>query len=268
MLPPQKKPRLDIDPTALRGTALTFSLRKRAVSLDDFDRFVHETRAALRSVSRAAASKPGRWVLTDLSYGSAVMSFAPVPGEIGPQFLETAVIEGFRAVERATAKPSYFPDRALFAIRRLSDLADDGTMEVSAPDGRVASLSAAAGRNVDMLLRPARRYFGSILGSLDVLSVHRAPFVTVYGDHGDVVRCFMSPDQIDEAKDLLGKRVLVVGEITTNRLGNMVSINVDNLYLAPRRNNKPLSETAGSMPDFTGGLSTEAYVSEMRGPRG
>lgn len=270
-MPPRRK-NLDVDPTALRNTALTFSLRKRAVSLDDFERFVHETRAALRSVSRAAASRPGDWVLTDLRYGSAIMSFAPTPSPDQPyardrdltQLVENAVIDGFLAVESATAKPSYFPDRALAAVRRLSDLAGDGTMEVTSPEGRKASLSAAASKNVDVLLRPARRYFGSILGNLDVLSVHRAPYVTVYGDHGDVVRCYMSPAQVDEAKDLLGDRVLAAGLITTNRFGNVVSIKVDDFYKAPRRTNRPLSETAGAIPDFTDGTSTEDYLTQMR----
>ncbi len=267
-----RRKNLIVDPTSLRNSALTFSLRKRAVTLDDFERFVHEIRATLRSVSRAAASRPGEWVLTDLSYGSAIMSFAPTPStdklnaldrELS-DLVENALIDGFRAVESATAKPSYFSDRALSAVRRLSNLAGEGTMEVTSPDGRKASLSAASSKNVDILLRPARRYFGSILGSLDVLSVHRDPYVTVFGDHGDVVRCYMSPGQVDEAKDLLGDRVLAAGLITTNKFGNVVSIKVQDLYLAPRRTNRPLSETAGAIPDFTNGKSTEDFLSQMR----
>lgn len=254
-----------VKPTTLRDSSFTFALEKSYVSLDDFEKFVHEIRATLRNVTKATAGSSGNWVLTDLRYGSAVLSFAPSPNLNGKRELMTsAVIEGFQAVELASGKPSYFSDRALKALRRLSVLSEDGAMTVRAPDGRRATLTATAEKNLDILLRPTRRYFGSVVGSLDILSVHTEPYVTIYGDLGDVARCYISAAHVDEAKDILGRRVIVSGLIRTNRLGNVVSIQAEELFEAPRRNNASPSKSAGAIPDFTGGLSTADYLTSIR----
>ena len=259
----KSRSRLEVEPKTLRSNALTFALRKSYVSLNDFERFVFEIRATLKSVSRATDGTDD-WVLTDLEYGSAVMSFAPASTKITKHDTVTAVIEGFKAIESASAKPSYFPDRALTALRRLSYLADDGQMTVTAPDGRMASLTANTGKTIDVLLRPVRRYFGSVLGSLDIVSVHKAPYITIYGDQGDIVRCYVDESLIPVAKDLLGSRVIVSGAINTNRLGNIVSIRGEELFESPRRNHTPPKETAGAIPEMTGDLSTLDYLTSLR----
>lgn len=261
-----QKPRPELDLQALREHALTFALRKNAVTIGEFERFVRDTKDVLKNVGRAASDVAPDWLLTDLRFGSAVMSFAPTALNDQSEGVESAILEGVRAVESASAKPLYFSERALSAVRRLGALAAGGVIDITGSQGKTASLTGVAVKNVDILLRPTRRYFGSVVGNLDVLSVHAKPFVTVYGDHGDVVRCFIDTALVEEtAIELLGKRVIVSGEIRTNRLGNMVSIRGEELVEAPTRHNRSPRGTAGSIPDFTGGVSIAEFLSEIRG---
>ncbi len=268
-----KRSRDEIDPMTLRRQALTFALRKKAVSIDEFERFVRETKALLKNVSRARLEIGAEWVLTDLKFSSAVMAYAPTLQDrdraSDQQLYERAhdvewsIVDGIRAVEEATAKPPYFSERALSGLRRLSLLGDGAGISISAPNGPAVILTRSAADHIDVLLRPARKYYGSIVGDLDVVSVHKSPYVTVYGDHGDVVRCFLSQQMIDDAKDLLGDRVVVAGEITSNRFGNVVSIRGEELYEAPRRHSRPPSQTGGLIPDITGDYSISEYLDSL-----
>lgn len=79
-------------------------------------------------------------------------------------------------------------------------------------------------------LRPGGRPFedsGSIEGSLDILSVHGRESATVYDEKsGKAVPCRLTAGQIEEAKELLGKRVIMRGVIRYERAQPHEIVNV------------------------------------------
>lgn len=99
-----------------------------------------------------------------------------------------------------------------------------------------------------------------MIGNLDVVSVHRGQKITIYADSGDVARCYLPPGLLPDALEYLGQRVVVTGEIAANRLGQIVSVKVDEFFRAPVRVRKEVSAFFGAVPSITGGLSIPVYL--------
>jgi hypothetical protein len=83
-----------------------------------------------------------------------------------------------------------------------------------------------------------------------------------------LVKCYFTPEQYAAAVELLTEReavVFVEGETTQDTAKNQVtSIQVASFRLAPEFSLDALRAWAGSFPDFTGSLSTEAHLDLIR----
>jgi hypothetical protein len=110
----------------------------------------------------------------------------------------------------------------------------------------------------------------SVDGKLDLISVRGRPYFSIE-EHGTGkrIRCILSEDLFDRAKDSLGRRVVVDGTMRFTRNGEpWMLTNITSLWSRPDEKRK-LEELQGLIPDFIEGESAEDYVHNMRGePRG
>lgn len=244
----------------LRSVSLRVSHHRKALSFDDFDRFVRYTRRLLGEVSYAVTGSYGDWVITDLAFGSATLATAPVGLNERGSYVEDLVVSGLHQIEDGSAKPAFFSESALRYARILGNLAADDGIELTLPSQRSVQFTRKAVGHVTDLLAPRRHYFGSVTGNLDVVSVHRGKRITVYADSGDVARCHLPAELLPDALEYLGQRVVVSGEVAANRLGQVISVKADEFFRAPIRVSKQVSAFFGAIPSITGGLSIPAYL--------
>ena len=105
--------------------------------------------------------------------------------------------------------------------------------------------------------------YGTVVGSLDSISVHRGKEFRVWDENiKRPVRCRFDLRQEARAKDLLGKRVIVTGMIQADRYGQPVAMTVESLDGAELGNLPTIEEMMGLVPNFTGGLSLKEFFED------
>ena len=108
------------------------------------------------------------------------------------------------------------------------------------------------------------RSFGTVVGELGSISVRRGNEFRIWDEDADQpVRCNFSHDDERKIKDLLRHRIMVTGIVNSNRYGLPLSISVESIDHVPLGNLPDISHLAGSIPDFTGGLSLQDFLEEM-----
>jgi hypothetical protein len=107
--------------------------------------------------------------------------------------------------------------------------------------------------------------FGTVSGSLDSISVHRGLEFRVWDDQTNRrVRCIFEKKQESQAKDMLGKKVMVTGMVRADRYGRPIFMKVENFDpLIPRKDLPTIEEMRGLVPNFTGGLSLKEFFEDF-----
>ena len=109
---------------------------------------------------------------------------------------------------------------------------------------------------------------GSVAGLLDMISLRRgAHQVSLYDDETRrAVRCRFPDVLFEVMKDALGHRVRAFGEVTRNRQGQILRVDI------ARRNDSQTHPAAPSVDDlvgiapwYTGDQSTDEYLRSVRG---
>ena len=114
-----------------------------------------------------------------------------------------------------------------------------------------------------------RRVYSSVDGVLEMVSRRGKTVRAGLREHGTgaYVKCRLDADEwFYELRDgaLWGKRVLVEGRVSYGKEGMPLSI-VDVTSVVERESGPRISEYRGSVPDLTGGLSTEEFIAQVRG---
>jgi hypothetical protein len=105
--------------------------------------------------------------------------------------------------------------------------------------------------------------YGTVVGNLDSISVHKGKEFRVWDeDIKRPVRCRFDSRQESQAKDLLGRRVIVTGMIQADRQGKPVGMTVETLDGAELGILPSIEEMMGLVPDFTGGLSLREFFED------
>lgn len=187
-----------------------------------------------------------------------------------PSHVAANVVQGFRVIENDAEIPPYFSDYTLGRVRSIAkNLDSDGAVRL-----RVTNLDAEeevtvtprAGEHVKQALTPATKGIGSVRGTLEVLSLRRGAHVNIYDalTHR-AVRCKFPKEDLDRVKDAFGARVMARGIVHRNRQGNAVSMDASEIIALPPEDKLPTTrELQGSIPDFTGDMTTEEYIRDLR----
>lgn len=255
--------RVEGEPGSIPARAFLEVLRTSLELLDQLER-----------AERLPSKLPGSWLIADLRTSSAV---ATLRRPDAPQ-LQThlRLLEGIRQLHERQELPPYFSSDIAEGLVKIGKQArQPGVSGVSfqfpgSPESgpRTEHVSEAVVSNAQASVEGSERALGSVAGVLDVINLRRgAHVVSLYDDETRrAVRCTFSDSLFDTMKDALGHRVRALGEVTRNRQGQVLRVNIDRVELLPDAPGAPsVDELAGIAPWYTGDQSTDEYLRSVRG---
>lgn len=265
--------------------------RVDAPSVDDLIGQVRDFIGVLRDVERAAEASGTNelvWRVTDAAMNSPI-SFEFTPTGAGPaaavaaraERVERITVDGLKALRRGEPRPQYFTDDAIAKARKLharvlNGLSDTVIAVEDEPEPVVIDRPAA--RDFERTMERARalasipyREFGSVEGfvtkpELDGFQRAILRFKARLG--GAEIKAYASGNAFRQVEALTlhdvweGVRVRVYGNISYKSLGQIEHINATGIEVLDALDLPGIDDIVD--PGFTGGLSTEAFLRELR----
>ena len=132
---------------------------------------------------------------------------------------------------------------------------------------RVAEVASLPGNSANETTVQYFNSIGSIEGRLEAASVRNQPYLRVYDAvHDKGVKCYFSDHQLEQVRSGLGKRVIVSGNVRSNRLGNPESMRVSKIEVVDDSAERVMpSDLRGLWRGETEGMKAEHYIREVRG---
>lgn len=187
----------------------------------------------------------------------------------------SSFVRGFGMLEREGRSPEFLTAGGMYRAQKMTNvLGHDGARALiaSVPNGdAVTEITAVSASNLRKLLPEASRSIGSVEGKLEAISVHKRLAVVVYESlHGKAVTCeIRNADLLPKIKESLDKRVMVTGIISRNSKSEARKVIIerpeDFKVFGEDLKILPFRRLGGSDPDFTNGLTTDDFISNIRG---
>jgi hypothetical protein len=224
------------------------------------------------------------WVIDDIDANASVTALLrsrprvdDVPYGHG-SFVERTYRNGWRVIEGGEQTPEYYSERTLRASRNTLKLigregvtgyvVSEATAAERQPDDATV-LTPRGAVNLDQLIRPAGKSIGSVEGVLSVISLKakKPKFEVVTSIAKKAVSCRFDPKLLDDVKAALGRRVVVMGEITHNSKGEPHRIAMEGpIRILRSSTDLPKArDMVGAFPDMLGGMTTAEYLEHIRG---
>ena len=210
-----------------------------------------------------------RWMIRELSYSSPAQATLRAEREtdIAAQ-VASASFDGIDELSRGKSQPRHFSDAAIEAASDLSKITDDGGYRLLFI--RQSRTVEVAGPLRTSVAETTIQYFnsiGSIEGRLEAASVRNQPYLRVYDAvHDKGIKCYFSDHQLEQVRSGLGKRVIVSGNVRSNRLGNPESMRVSKIEFVDDSAERVMpSDLRGLWRGETEGMKAEHYIREVRG---
>lgn len=211
-----------------------------------------------------------RWVIGELSLRSpATVTLRAIPPAEGRDFsheVARAYIEGMHQLETEGTAPPLFTDDALDAAGKLGRIQSflGGRIKIKALD-REVTVTERVSASVSELAAHTYTTKGSIEGALDMVTLHGRRYFRVYDAVSGVgVPCYFPPEELENVRAGLGRRVSVIGRARVNRQGDKLSLQVEKFRIFPPEKELPKpSDIRGLVPDMTEGRPSEDYVRDL-----
>jgi hypothetical protein len=252
--------------------------RPGTVQADAFLAAAKDFLDVLRDVDRVVSGERKgtlKWVIQGLHTSSLVADFACVRRDDAAEDFSVNVPDsayrGLVLLEGEARVPDNFSATGLGHVARLAGR--QGRCGVTAlkvvrlDDKQETPVTPKAGENAKAALAPSTKGIGSVMGRLEMVSLHRRPFFNVYDAcTRRAVRCdFDRAKELDEVKAALGRRVLAAGLLHRNKVGQAVRVTLKSLQIIPFENELPtVDDLVGISPDFTGDMTTDEYLRKLR----
>ena len=187
--------------------------------------------------------------------------------------IQSTLISGLNDLSVVTEdpkRPPFYSDKALRAVLKLANLkkrGDIGDIELYTSPNERALITTTISRSVRFLIDAKYESEGSIVGSLDSITVHKSHEFRVWDEFsGRAVTCKFRKEMLDEVKEGLKRRVLVHGTLKRNAQSLPVSITVSEIEAQPDESQLPtIEEMSGLIDDMTGGTTLRGYLEDLRG---
>ncbi|HEX5245513.1 MAG TPA: hypothetical protein VFW41_00135 [Gaiellaceae bacterium] len=262
---------------------LTIQGEHGQITLASFVGILTRANLILSGLDSAISENPKgalEWYIADLKVGSAeaIIESRAIAPEVDAERLGTMVsanfVSGLDVIEREAQMPPYFSDQDLGRVKAIAKLlkrTDSEGLEAAHLNGSTTPLEQTtvrqdAAEKVALILRPQFKGVGSVVGKLEVISVHGPAKFNVY----DVltkkaVSCRFEREKQDEIAAALGRRVVVTGIVHRNAHGDPVKVEKPELRILPDGIEPPSArDLIGLVPDMTGALSAEEYIRKLR----
>jgi hypothetical protein len=262
-----------------------------APTVDDLLGQIRDFLDVLRGVERAAEAGGTNqlvWRVTDAAMNSPI-SLELTPFGAGPaaataaraERVERIAIDGLKALRRGEARPPYFTDDVIAKARKLHSRVTNGlsdTIIALADDAEPVVIDRAAARDFERTMERAQalasipyKEFGSVEGfvtkpELDGYGRAILRFKARLG--GAEIKAFASGHAFRQVEALTlhdvweGVRVRVYGTISYKTLGQIEHINATGIEVLDTQPLPGINDIVD--PNFTGGLSTEEFLRELR----
>ncbi len=183
------------------------------------------------------------------------------------QEIRKAAIDGVHAVSHSGERPYWFSDPALEQLKVLAQQyasMDDIAVIV---DGKEERLEAAAAEQIGRISGQRYETLSSVVGILESISVNRGMRFRVCSEiTGQRVTCrFHSGKILADAKEFLGQRVMVFGQLTFNSLDEPILMRVSGIEACQPKEALPnIAYMSGRISRLTGDLKLGEYISRLR----
>ena len=214
-----------------------------------------------------------KWEIDSLSKSSpAVIAFRgnSLTDTDSLALIEQSCMGGLKQLSEG-ARLSYYSDSAIRNALRLARLHNpnkrNGLKLIQVfTDSSQVDLGPHTVGGIQSLTNVTYESIGSIVGSLDAISVHRGNEFRVWEElEARPVTCKFPTNLLDQAKQSLGSRVLVYGEVRSNSQGQHISVVVHGIESYAEDIDLPtIEQMSGIIDDFTNGLTLGEYIEEIR----
>ena len=183
------------------------------------------------------------------------------------QEIRRAAIDGVHAVSRSGERPYWFSDPALEHLKVLAEQhasLDDITVAV---DGNEQRLEPGAAEHIAKIAGQKYETLSSVAGVLESISVNRGMRFRVCSEiTGQRVTCrFHGAQILADAKQYLGQRVIVFGQLTFNSLDEPILMRVSGIEPCEPKESLPnIAYMSGRISKLTGDLKLGDYISRLR----
>ncbi len=201
---------------------LTFVVNAEAeiASFSLLSRSLEDIRLLLRDVDRAVYGPRSKheWMVSKLSSSAPTITVHP---DLNGRQAAEALGAGLRAVTAGTDRPpEHFTEQVLVDLQKMRRLfmgkGRATSITVSLNGRPAAAIQRDISEKVSRILNVGYTNIGTLEGTLEVINIHGKGSVTVWDRVSrSPVRCSITKNDewIDHVKSLLGKRVMVTGDI-------------------------------------------------------
>ena len=183
-----------------------------------------------------------------------------------------ATVQHFFSSLKQIREEKQAPPRAdLQALQAYKNLAASLQKDVSEVrlmnGGDSVDIDTTFQKAIDEIIGPDQLFEGSISGTLEKLNLHNTTRFDIFPPIGPrQVACDFSPALKEAVIGAIDKYVCVTGKLRYKRLeGFPYAINADSIEVLPPEDGLPtLLDIKGMAPDLTRGLSTEAFLEDIR----
>jgi len=251
---------------------------KNVIDLPEFWRATGNFLGLLQEVDSSVANRKNGnllWRVTTLQNDPAPMiGVTPMlsprrPGTDTGERVEREIISNIASLTERGERNRFLSDAALTRVEKLARTAPkmgESAIFIQANESirLTTTVTVRTLNQVQDLTSPKSISFGTVVGSLDTISVHNGLEFRVWDEETKrPVRCYLHPKQRTQAMELLGLRVLVIGMVKADRYGRPLSMQVETFDSAAIPPALPsIEEMRGSIPDFTGGLSLKEFLED------
>ncbi len=260
----------------MANLVLTVKGKPGTISLESFLTVIDSSFEILKDLDTAISGQPQGsldWVIKNIypgSVGIEIKSVARDPEVDHGTKVAGAYADGIEIIRREGITPPYFSDNCLRLVGKVAGvLGRDGadTLEVlDVTSNKSTQLDAAIATTTKQLMGSSYESFGSVEGTLEMISIHKPARFNVYHSISlHAVRCNLRAEDIEKVKSALGRRVVASGLVSYNAKDEPKSVTVEELEVIPREEELPTVEKfIGSDPNYTGDMSTEEYIRSIR----
>ena len=251
---------------------------RQHVSLDDFSFQLEALRKVLSNTESSLSGEQAEidWQIVDLKHSSpAEIVLQPVDTRMDTDkediVFETVnrVIGYFKTLSEKIPPPVEMNQHLLGHYKTFSEKIQRGILKVSLKSGTdTVKVSKNVRAAIDAVILSETKSVGTVEGRLEFVNIHADQNIfRIYSAiPPERVTCSFRPDKIEEAREALGRKIRVLGELTYPKGGKFPrTVKVETIELLPEDDDLPsLMDLRGIAPDITGDLSSEEFVRNLR----